>query len=214
MKTKTGAFSLLLLVLIAGLLLSSCASTRLTSAWKGSTYSGGSLKSVLVVGVLRDARNRRVFEDTIANDFKKQGVEAVSLSVTLPKGEELTAETIAAEAKRLGVENIFVSRLISVEDKDVYHPPTTTTVHSPSYPYNNAYGNFYTYYPQAYAYEYRPGYTTQETYINLESNIYDIEGELIWSALSETVEPSSIDKAISELSGLIMKNLKKNKLID
>jgi hypothetical protein len=213
MKTKTCAFLSLAFLLITGLLLSSCASTKLTSAWAESTYTGGVLKSVLVVGVLKDARNRKIFEDVFAKEFRRYGAEAVSLSTTLPEGEELTADEIMAEAKRLGVENIFVTRLISVEDKDVYHPPTTSTVRSPSYPYNNAYGNFNTYYPYAYTYEYRPGYTTQEQYINLESNIYGINGELIWSVLSETVDPASIDRAISELSELIMKNLRKNKLI-
>jgi hypothetical protein len=215
MKTKIGALSTLLFLLLvaAGLLLSSCASTRLTSTWTESTYTGGSLKSVLVVAMAKDARNRRVFEDSFAKEFKKHGAEAFSLSATLSKTEGLTADDVLAEAKRLGVQTIFVSRLVSVEDKEVYHPPTTTTVHSPSYPYNNVYGNFQTYYPYAYSTEHTPGYTTTETYINIESNIYTMDGKMIWSVLSETIDPNSVDKAIADLSELIMKNLKKNNLV-
>ncbi len=48
--------------IIASFVLASCAPTKLTGVYKDSTYTGGLLSSVLVVGIAENLRNRKMFD--------------------------------------------------------------------------------------------------------------------------------------------------------
>ena len=105
---------------------------------------------------------------------------------------------------------ILVTHLIGVENKEVYHPPKTHAV--PSRGYHN---RFNSYYPRVYEYVHEPGYYTQHKNVNLETNLYETRTEkLIWSVTSETLDPGSVNSIIESLSNEVIKNLRKNNLLE
>jgi len=196
------------------LFLNSCTPTKLIDAWKDKSYTGGTLKSVMVLGVANNPRNRKMFEEVFSKQFKGHGVEAVTSFEAIPKDVKLDKENIkshkeiikAAAIKR-GVEAILVTHLVAVEEKEVYHPPTYEL--APQY-----YHGFDDYYPVIFDNVYTPGYYSQHKYISLESNLYDINTEkLIWSASSKTTDPESVNEIIESLCKEVMKSLRKNGLI-
>ena len=98
--------------LIPLLLLFSCASTQFTSTWIDSKYKGRFLNNVMVIGVSENQRNRRIFEDEFVRQFKSHGVEAVSSAEVISHDKELNKDTIETEARKLGVDEIFVTHKI------------------------------------------------------------------------------------------------------
>ena len=104
---------------------------------------------------------------------------------------------------------ILVTHLIGVEDKEVYHPPTTQAV-----PVRGYHDSFNSYYPRVYAYVHEPGYYTKHKNVNLETNLYETQTDkLVWSVTSETLDPESVNKIIESLSKVVIKSLQKNNLL-
>jgi hypothetical protein len=77
------------------------------------------------------------------------------------------------------------------------------------YPY---YTSFYGYYGAVFPVVYSPDYLSQETTVRVETNVYATssgEGELVWTGVSDTFNPSSAHKVIEGLSKLLVKELRK-----
>ena len=160
----------------------------------------------MVVGVSDKTDTRTMFEDLFAKKFEQNGVKAISSIALIPATQKLEKETIKAEAKKRGIETVFVTHLIGVKEKSVYHPPPVG-----SSPY---YGSFSSYYPNVYAYTHYPGYSTKHEYVRLESSLYEVATEkLIWSFQSDTIDPKSVNDVVDSLGKAVMKNLRNDQLL-
>jgi len=205
MNRKTINFMILSMIFI---ILSACSasSVRLHSVWRDSNYSSGYIKKVLVVGVSDNERNRKLFETEFSNRFESQLVKAVSSAELIPLDSDLTKENIKKKAIEVEADSVFVTHLVSVEEKEVYNPPEYRSDFTPI--------QFGPYYTSVHDYVVMPGYYSQHKYVKLESNLYDTQSEkLIWTAQSEIIDPQSVEKEIKSLCDAVMKNLKKNELI-
>ncbi len=187
--------------------LAACASTKLTGVYKDRNYAGGYLKSVMIVGVSDNLKNRRLFEDSFAEQFKKTGIEAFSGVVVVQEGKKLNKETIKGAAEDLGAETVMVTHLVGIEEKEIYVPPSYDVM--PSH-----HDHLGTYYYSVHQYANTPAYYIDHKYVRLESNLYETKTEkLIWSASSETLDPKSVNELIETLCKKVMKSLKDNNLI-
>jgi hypothetical protein len=151
------------------LFLMSCATTKLTSAYKNEKYEGRHLKKVMIVAVSDNLKTRSTFEDVFVKEFEQNGVAAVSgleaFSADTSPGKDL----IKAEAKRRGVDAIFMTFLAGTEEKYVHYRPTDV-------PRNEIFSNAYL---QTYAYTHASEYYTKRQYVRLESRIYDAVSETL-----------------------------------
>ena len=83
------------------------------------------------------------------------------------------------------------------------------------YPYpddRTFYGDHGTAYPVVYS----PGYLKEEKKIRIETNFYSTatpDGELVWTGMSDTFNPSSTKKAIDSVVKLVVKELEKEQLL-
>ena len=102
----------------------SCAPTsKLTRVWKDDTYQGGFLRSIMVVGVSKDALRGKMIEEAFVKQFESNGVRATASGAHVSSNKALDIDTIRAEAQRLKMEAIFVTHFVSVNDKSVFvHP--------------------------------------------------------------------------------------------
>jgi hypothetical protein len=97
-----------------------------------------------------------------------------------------------------------VSRLIKVENTITYIPGGPYMV---PYPY---YNSFYGYYGAVYPVVYAPDYLKKEKKVRIETNFYVVssqEGELVWTGITDTFNPSKPHKAINELVKLVVKQM-------
>jgi hypothetical protein len=193
-------------ILMIFFLISCSTQTKPLNTWKDSSYTGGYLTTVMVVGISDKLADRTMFEDLFAKLFEKNGVKAISAIAVAPGKNDIDKETIKAEAKKHGVEAVFVTHLMGVKEKTVYHPPPVG-----AHPY---YGSFSSYYPSVYAYTHYPGYYTQHELVRLESNLYEVATEkLTWSFQSETIDPQNIKDVVDSLGKVVMAALRKDGLL-
>jgi hypothetical protein len=195
---------LFLILSIAGVITSSCASTKLTHTWVHEDYKGKAFSHFLVIGVSDQKPLRLSFEEKFVEQLKQAGVDAVSStdSIDIPADKKLEKEEILEAVQRNQNDAVIVTHLVGVEKEEVYNPPSGVR------------RGYYGYYRLSYDIMHRPGYSTTQTFVRLETNVYDVKTEKpIWSGQSETWQPGSEKQIIDEVISLVIKDMRKNGLL-
>ena len=97
----------------------------------------------------------------------------------------------------------MVSRLVGIDQARDYKAGYLYTI-----PFNNYYG-FYGYYYAGVQYANISGYLSQNVVVVLETNIYDTNDEkLIWSGISETVDPDKASDVIKSFGSELVSRLR------
>ena len=200
-------FSLLILVSI----ITSCTSTKITATWREEDFQAKTFDTIAVVAVTDNLKVRQALEDRFTEKLIKQGIHGVpSLSFVSPDKDlhSIEKEKVISLLQDLGADGVIVINILSVDKEKTYIPGTT--YYTPYY--NNYY--FYDYYAYSYSRIHEPGYYQESTSIYLETDLFDLETtKLIWSARSETVDPTSANSAANTLANLVISRLYKENVI-
>jgi hypothetical protein len=188
------------------------ASTKLVTSWMNPNYTGKHFQRILVLGMSDKTEVRANFEDALSSKIQRPGIETIPGNQILlrPEGTKVDLDYIKAQVRANKVDAVIVSRLVKIDKNMKYVPGTTYYM---PYPY---YGTFYGYYGAIYQQVYTPGYLREEKKIRIETNLYSTatpDGELVWTGISDTFDPSSAKKAIDGVVKLVVKELEKDKLI-
>src|SRR5580765_5161660 len=127
MKRTRLTLGLLVLALVAP----GCASsTKMLSSSTTPDFRPGTVKKVFVVGVAQNDSLRKLFEDTFVNDLKrdKYDGEASYTRIPDPDPKKIDKDAVAAALIKDGFTHVLVTRLVSVEDRETYVPPSTMAV--------------------------------------------------------------------------------------
>jgi len=187
------------------------AKTKFVTSWKNPQYTPAKFHRVLVLGMSAKPGIRADFEDALSHLVTQTGVEAVPGNTILlrPEDTQLNLDYLKSQIKEFKIDAVIVSRLVKV-DKNVTYVPGEPLM---PYPY---YGSFYGYYRAIYPVIYSPDYLREDTTVRVETNVYSVasgEGQLLWTGVSDTFNPSSAKKVIDGLSKLIVKELQKETLL-
>jgi hypothetical protein len=187
-------------------------STKLVASWKNPEYSGPHFHRILVLGMSANPGVRADFEDALSKLVTRDGPEAIPGNTILlrPEGTHLDLNYLKIQIKDFKIDAVIVSRLIKVETTTTYIPGQAYVA---PYPY---YRSFYGYYGAVYPVVYSPDYLRQDKTVRVETNVYATatpDGELVWTGVSDTFNPSSADKAIDSLSKLLVKELQKESVL-
>jgi hypothetical protein len=198
---------LVVLILVSAVVPTSGKSSKLVMGWKNPTYvAGKKFGRILALGLSDKTVIRADFEDALAAQFARPGIEAIpGHSILLrPEGTDLDLDYLKTQIREHNIDAVVVSRLISVENTETYVPGTP---YVPPYPY---YSTFYGYYGAVYPIVYTPGYLMTEKKVRIETSLYAIssdEGELAWTCITDTFNPSNAEKAIDRLVKLVVKQM-------
>lgn len=196
------------LLLLPALTLGACASTKLVSVWKDAAYAGGPIQKILVIGISDNERTRRQFEDSFVAEFERRGIAAVSGFKLLPREGELSAQEVRRAIEGSDIDTILVTRYAGEDEETVYRPGTTY-IEPGGY-----YRSFNRYYHRSYVAVHEPGYYVKHKLVYLETNLYSAsDGNLIWSARSETTNPDSATDLIDSMKSAVMKSLEEYGLL-
>lgn len=181
----------------------SCATkTELSGVWKSDSSSARPMNQMLVIGIAKDDVNRRIFEDGFGAALEEQGVDAVPSYRILPDPGQLSKDSIQQAIRGRGFQAVVITRLVQVDEREKYVPPTTYV--SPGYYGRGMYG----YYGRGYEVVHQPGYTVSTTIVRLETHLYDASSaELLWAAHSDTFNPTSIADGIGSVTKKLSKRL-------
>jgi hypothetical protein len=188
-------------------------SSKLIMSWKNPDYSSTKkFHRVLALGLSDRTEIRADFEDALAAELSSKGYEAVPGNTILlrPPGAQLDLNTLKEQIRANHIEAVVVSRLVKVDNTVTYVPGVPYTV---AFPY---YNTFYGYYGTLYPVVYSPGYLRQEKKVRIETNLYVTsapDGQLVWTGITDTLNPSDVHKAIRGLVELVVTRMQKEEAL-
>jgi hypothetical protein len=183
---------------------SGCATTTLLTSWSDSSAKQYSLKKPLVVSIVQKPLIRKKLEDGFVQRFREIGIEAVPSYTVFENISALAPDPLKGRLPSLGCDSILVVRLLDVKQETVHVPARTDVYGGPAY-----YGSYGGYYSRSVSVVSTPAYNYVEKVYLAETNIYDaVEGKLVWTGATETEDTASIDKAITEFTQLLMKDIR------
>jgi len=198
---------LVILILLLAVLSISGKSSKLVTSWKNPAYTvTKKYHRVLALGLSDQTVVRADFEDELASQLGTTEMEAIPGHTILlrPEGTGVDLNYLKTQIREHNIDVVVVSRLIKVENTVTYVPGTP---YMPPYPY---YGTLYGYYGAVYPVVYSPGYLKEEKKVRIETNVYatsSTEGELVWTCVTDTFNPSNKKKAIDRLVKLVAKQM-------
>jgi len=201
--------------LVLAMVVTACASTRMTASWHDPNFHGP-LKKIAVFVIYDDQTLRRVAEDEAVNRMPP-GTQAVASYTLFDNPKKGDRERIRAQLAEQGFDGTLVTRLVGTKKDETYIPPQTYFIPGdPRYRSVPFYDSFDNYYGFAYGQVYvTPGYLREDTIVNLESILYALPGgKPVWSATSESVNPTSPKAVTEELAKLIAKDLVGHGIVD
>jgi hypothetical protein len=183
------------LLLLAAL--AACSSTRLTSTWVEPDHPVAPFTRLLVVGLAERQGNRASFEHEFAARLAERGAVGVPSMDPFPDLDDFSRERVAGWARGNGADGILISRLVDVREEQHYVPPEVRY---------DLYGYWGGISPVIIA----PGYVQTDRTVVIETNLFDVrDGALVYSATSESFNPSSdahvtrelVDALVDDLAG-------------
>ncbi len=199
------------LVIVLALLVvtsSSGKSSKLVMSWKNPAYTGtNKFHRLLALGLSDKTVIRADFEDELASELGAPKREAIPGNAILlrPEGTQFDLDYLKTQIREHGIDAVVVSRLINVEITSTYVPGAP---YVPPFPY---YNSFYGYYGAVYPAVYGPGYLKEEKKVRIETNLYAIsstEGELVWTCITDSFNPSADEKTIQQLVKVVAGQMK------
>jgi hypothetical protein len=189
--------------------------TEVTGSWKNPEVTLKPVHTVLVTALTGRNNARQTVETDLANALQKDGIKSIrSLDILPPSftsSKEPDKEALLKKIKGSNVDVILTVALIDQTTESRYVPGSYGYAPMTRFGY---YGRFWGYYTNWYPTLYSPGYYTEDKTYFLETNLYDAHTEeLIWSAQSESYNPSSLDRFSKEFAATVLNEMKKDGLI-
>ena len=195
--------------LSASFLFYSCATTKITNTWIDDGYRGAPFSDLFVIGVAKEEKTRRSFENKFVEKLKAAGIQAVASSSVMPSDQKIEKEAILAAIEKLDIDAVLVTRLVSLTEEEIRSPSTSEYGRPDDYQ-----GRYSSDYSTEYSYTHQPAQYSTSVRVGLETKLYDAGTEkLIWAATSKTANPKSKTKLFDAVIEAFVRDLKKNKLL-
>jgi hypothetical protein len=191
------------LTLIAG-----CASSELVDKWSDSLFQGPSLKKMLVISVSKNSAQRRSWEDAFSVELAAHYVAGTPSYRLFPDAVPDTNQVVQI-IRSDGFDGVLVIRRLPEEINAQYKPGYVTREKDMRY------------YPRTdrlmtyYAIVHHSAFVDSEKVDIRSIDVWTTknDGQMIWSATSETPEPNSVLTARPQIVNLVLAELSKQHII-
>jgi hypothetical protein len=182
-----------------------CASggTSMVQVWYDETFIPDPHQNIMVIAMASDQTRQRLFEDAMVAALEDGQTRAFSSARFIPHHQETDEAVLREVMKEHEATLVLTSRLIGIDNKQEYVPGSV-------YSYPSYYGGgWYPYYYRTYQTVYSPGYVVSYQVVSLETTVHSVATEqLVWSGISETVDPSSVNQAIHSITDKVGRDLR------
>src|SRR5499427_5738460 len=191
----------------------SAKSIKIVTSWFNPKYQGQKFHKILVIGVAQNLEVRADFEDEMAYKIARPGIETIPGNHILLRPDPNAKpdfDYLRGQIRDNHIEAVVVSRLLKVDKKVISVPSSTYLA---PYPY---YYSFYGYLGAVYPLVYDPGYEREDTTVSVETNVYATskpDGDLVWTAVSDSFNPKSAKKVADGLVKEVPKQMEKDGLL-
>lgn len=195
----------LIITFFASIIFISCGpTTKIIGEWSEDEYKTGSIHNLLVLGIVDQKKPllKRKFEDGLVDAFNGSGINAVASMDYMPYDEIIDSTTFEKYFSDLELDAVLVSRLVGVDKER-----RVTAGYAYTIPYSSYYG-FYGHYYAAVQYANSSSYLSKNVVVVLETNLYETKDKkLIWSGISETIDPDKASDVIKSLGAVLADKL-------
>lgn len=211
-----------LVLLCAGVgLLAACASTPTTldAQWVDPMAVGKrSVRSLMVMSAVRDATNRRIFEDRMVAALASSGVKAVQSYKFIPEEGPVAEERLRGALAQAGVSHAMVTRIINVTTQVNVSPGMVMgPAWGPGWGWGGGWGpgwGGFVGYQNAMWATIPPQVTTSQN-VHADTRVFDAaSAQVLWSAATTTSTGySSLTQQIDQFVQLIITTMTKDGVI-
>jgi len=210
MTSKINKVISLYLLTVTSILLNACSTTHFVENWNDPDYKGPALSKILVIGVINREDNRRKFEDEFSELLSTEtrtGISSYSLIPDLKKSGNKAK--ILDAVQKTAADGLLIVTTHGVSQQD------RVTAGNIDYIPNMARGyGMYSYYNRSHSFVYTQGNTVTDSVLRIDTKLYNISTEkMIWSAKTESFNPTSSEKIIADLENLIVRDMKASGVI-
>jgi hypothetical protein len=183
-------------------------SSFITNSWKAESPPGSKYKKIVVLGLIRDADQslRQKMEQHIVNDLEELGYDAVCScdEYNFEAFDGMDEQRALAKLKDAGVDGVLTVVLLDKTKEKQYAARQS----------RNYSDRFWGYYSTMRDRINNEGYYVVDTKYFWESKFYNMEkNELLYSAQSQTFDPSSSERLAHEYGQMIVKDMVKNNVL-
>lgn len=199
---------------ILSIMFSGCSATKISSVWRDPSFQEKKYKNIIVIGIMEENRKRSLrlsFEEHLVNDLKEMGYKAISSTDAYGIKSFIgkTEDEIIQILKTGGYDAVITTTLLDISKEQNY-----VRGHMDYWPGGIYYSRFGRYYSYWHNRVYAPGYFIINTNYIIESNLFDIEDDkIIFSAQTESMDPSSIDNLAHRISKSILKSMHEKRVL-
>ncbi len=201
---------LILAATVSLMFVGGCGTTQLVNLWKDPSYQAAPLKKIMIIAMRKDQLNRRMWEDAFVTALKEDHAGTVAVpSYQLFPQDVPDPPAVQEKAKEEGFDGVLIVARVERDSLKTDVPGYTAS--EPVTEYSHKWGAYITYYENVY----HPGYTETQKVVSVRTDLLvtQNEGQLVWSATSEQIDPSSSDQFRSSVSDLVMDKLAKDGLV-
>ena len=170
------------------------------------SYTGGAFTKLFVMGIARDGTTRRIHEDSMVAALRREGVAAQASYELFPQDDKLSEEEVVQAVEDGGFDGVVLTHVIWVGNQLEYVQGKTTTAPTSGV-------DLYMFgYDQQYETIQEPGYYESQTIYSVETVLHSVQmdGREVWSALSEAVDPTSLETLIESVTTSVIQGMKKD----
>jgi hypothetical protein len=217
-----GSFFRFIAAATAAIVLAGCATraTTIDAQWFNSSLAGKrELRSVLVLGALRDTTHRRMLEDRMVDALAAAGVNAVPSYKFLPDGGQVNEDQLRKAVAAAGASHVLASSITGMTT-DVRVTPGM--VSGPGWgpgrgwpsTMGPGWGGFATYHNTAWARSTPSDIRTTQN-VHGDTRVFDVaKSEVVWSAATTTATGwDSVPQLMDQFVRLIVDTLKQDGVI-
>jgi len=206
----------------AAFVLAGCATraTTIDAQWINPSLTGKrELRSVLVLGALRDTTQRRMLEDRMVDALAAAGVKAVASYKFLPDGGQFSEDQLRKAVAAAGASHVLTS---SITGTTIDVRVTPGMVSGPGWgpgrgwpsTMSPGWGGFASYHNTAWVRSTPPDVRTTQN-VHGDTRVFDVaKSEVVWSAATTTATGwDSVPQLMDQFVRLIVDTLKQDGVI-
>jgi hypothetical protein len=169
------------------------AAPKFTSAWRSSEAGTVSFagKKIAALVISKDDSLRVPGEEALARELTARGLQSVATYRIAPKEELQSADRAKVWFEKANVEGVVAMRPVSKDQRTTYNAGMWT---------NPYYSSLWGYYGYGWDTAYIPGSVDRHTIVVVETTIYSVPRDLLlWAAVSETKNPTTLQRFVEDL---------------
>lgn len=190
-------------VLLIGLLVTSCANTSVKDNWMIADHSK-SYKHPMIVGISDSQQTRRLYENHMVDELKKKKINATASYTLISSKQKIDRDSVINAIKGTDIDSVLVSYLVSADAEVVHHVSPLNTGYSSNVENSMVSDTLISV----------RGRSSDGEVVTLKNDLYDVQTKsLVWSVQTKSVAPESIDQVITEVTTLLIKKLFDDELL-